>query len=168
MKKAVITVSIISVMIMAIVSFFMLDERKRIKDEFSEYENPCTYFVEFLLKDFESANQEKVFYSVNYKEDKYKLYKTAGDERSEINLSSVYETYLKQTDEVFFHMTGQYPITYIYVSKNYVVFWEESYGGKLIFSADGRIDDADRKTSQNYQVFRKINDHWYAVHINAL
>ena len=107
MKKVVITVSIILVMIMAIVSFFMLDERKRIKDEFSEYENPCTYFTEFLLKDFESANQEEVFYSVNYRENKYRLYKTVGDERSEINLSSVYETYLKQTDEAFSHMTGR-------------------------------------------------------------
>lgn len=150
MKKVVITVSIILVMIMAIVSFFMLDERKRIKDEFSEYENPCTYFTEFLLKDFESANQEEVFYSVNYRENKYRLYKTVGDERSEINLSSVYETYLKQTDEAFSHMTGRYSIDYINVSENYVVFLEESYGGKLIFSVDGRIDDADRKTVQNY------------------
>ena len=150
MKKVIITVSIILVMIMAIVSFFMLDERKRIKDEFSEYENPCTYFTEFLLKDFESANQEEVFYSVNYRENKYRLYKTVGDERSEINLSSVYETYLKQTDEAFSHMTGRYSIDHINVSENYVVFLEESYGGKLIFSVDGRIDDADRKTVQNY------------------
>ena len=120
------------------------------------------------MKDFESANQEKVFYSVSYRDDKYKLYRTVGDERSEINLSSVYETYLKQTDKAFSHMTGRYSINYINVSENYVVFWEESYGGKLIFSVDGRIDDKDRKTVQDYQVFRKINDHWYAVYINAL
>ena len=168
MKKAVITISIIFTVIIAIVSFFMLYERKRIKDEFSEYENPCTYFAEFLLKDFESANQEKVFYSVNYRENKYTLYKTVGNERSEINLSPVYETYLKQTDEAFSHMTGRYSINYINVSENYVVFWEESYGGKLIFSVNGKINDKDRKTGQNYQVFRKINDHWYAVYINAL
>ena len=168
MKKTVITISIILAMIIAVVSFFMLDERKRIKEEFSEYESSCTYFAEFLLKDFESANQEKVFYSVDYRDNKYRLYKKVDNERSEINLSSVYETYLKQTDEAFFHMTGRYSITYINVSENYVVFLEESYGGKLIFSVDGRIDDTDRKTVQDYQVFRKINNHWYAVYINAL
>ncbi|MBQ8922382.1 MAG: hypothetical protein IJ060_09525 [Oscillospiraceae bacterium] len=168
MKKRIAAAGIFSAVIAAVILASVLNERKRIRDAFSEYEASCTGFADFLLKDAQPAGQENVIYAVSDHDGKYRLVRMGGGTNSEVLLSAADEADLRQTKQAFYKMTGRSGIAYISVSKDYIVFQEDSYGGKLIYSVQGGIDRAHRKTDQDYQVFRKINENWYAVYINAI
>lgn len=167
MKKIIAVASILVVIIAMFIIFSVSNDRKRIRDSFSEYEDSCTNFAEFLLKDAQSINQENVSYAISYHDGKYKLVRIDNDTNSEVDLSVIEED-LSRTEQAFSKMTGRYSITDVSVSKNYIIFQEDSYGGKLIYSIQGGIDKENRKTYKEYQMFRKINENWYAVYINAI
>ena len=168
MKKQLITAGVIVAVIAGFVTYSIVDDRRRITEKFSEYETACTSFAEFLLQDLSSADLKEASYSISYENDTCRLHRNAGDAHVIIDLSPVCVTYVEQTEKAFERMTGRYSISFIDVSEDQVVFWEEGYGGKLIYASDGSVEKEYKRIDHEYQAFQKINTCWYAVYINAI
>lgn len=139
---------------------------KQIK-RFSEYESSCEKISEYILSQGEGD------YHIQYNTDsnKYILSKRSGrhwdDPYIDIDMPDELQPLIPDLYHGFYEMTHEYGVDWIDVENESVIYWEMNYGGKLIYTKDGQVDER-HKSNADYREYYKINDNWYAVFISLI